>query len=58
MSPTATVPTSDRQRQHPLNRALILDGAVALIEREGPGALTMRRLGAALGVEGLALYHH
>jgi AcrR family transcriptional regulator len=37
---------------------VILDGAVALIEREGPGALTMRRLGAALGVEGMAIYHH
>jgi AcrR family transcriptional regulator len=47
-----------RQPPRPLNRELILDGAVALIEREGPGALTMRRLGAALGVEGMAIYHH
>jgi AcrR family transcriptional regulator len=31
---------------------------VALIEREGPGALTMRRLGASLDVEGMAIYHH
>jgi AcrR family transcriptional regulator len=37
---------------------LILDSAVALIEREGPGALSMRRLGSALGVEGMAIYHH
>lgn len=29
-----------------------------MIERQGPGALTMRRLGAALGVEGMAIYHH
>lgn len=58
MSPSVTAPTSDRRRQRPLNRASILDGAVVLIEREGPGALTMRRLGAALGVEGMALYHH
>ena len=37
---------------------MILDGAMALIERDGPGALSMRRLGSALGVEGMAIYHH
>ena len=37
---------------------LILDGAVALIEREGPGSLSMRRLGSTLGVEAMAIYHH
>jgi AcrR family transcriptional regulator len=47
-----------RPPQRPLNRELILDRAVALIEREGPGALSMRRLGSALGVEGMAIYHH
>lgn len=41
-----------------MNRDLILDGAVRLIEGEGPGALSMRRLGAALGVEAMAIYHH
>ena len=44
--------------RRPLNRDLILNAAVALIERDGPGALTMRRLGAMLGVEGMAIYHH
>lgn len=29
-----------------------------LIEREGPEALSMRRLGSRLGVEAMALYHH
>jgi AcrR family transcriptional regulator len=33
-------------------------GAIALIEREGPEALSMRRLGGRLGVEAMALYHH
>lgn len=42
----------------PLSRDSILDGAVELIEREGSGALSMRRLGAELGVEGMAIYHH
>jgi AcrR family transcriptional regulator len=44
--------------QRPLNRDVILDGAIALIEREGSSALSMRRLGARLGVEGMAIYHH
>jgi AcrR family transcriptional regulator len=47
-----------REPQRPLNRELILDGAVALIEREGPGSLSMRRLGSTLGVEAMAIYHH
>jgi AcrR family transcriptional regulator len=29
-----------------------------LIEEHGAGALSMRRLGAKLGVEGMAIYHH
>jgi AcrR family transcriptional regulator len=37
---------------------VILDRAVALIEAEGPGALSMRRLGSGLGVEAMAIYHH
>ncbi len=41
-----------------LSLGLILDAALALIERDGPDGLSMRRLGAELGVEGMALYHH
>lgn len=41
-----------------LTRAAILDAAVQLVERDGAGALTMRRLGAELGVEAMSLYHH
>lgn len=47
-----------RRLQGRLNRDVILDAAVSLIERDGPAALTMRRLGSKLGVEGMALYHH
>jgi AcrR family transcriptional regulator len=36
----------------------IADAALALVDREGLGALSMRRVGAALGVEAMALYHH
>ncbi|MGC9221001.1 MAG: TetR/AcrR family transcriptional regulator C-terminal domain-containing protein [Solirubrobacteraceae bacterium] len=49
---------SQTQSHRPLNRDLILDGAIDLIERDGPAALSMRRLGSSLGVEGMAIYHH
>ena len=54
-------PRRDARAGHgraPLNRQSIVTGAIALIEREGPDALSMRRLGARLGVQGMALYHH
>lgn len=41
-----------------LSRERIVDAAVALIERDGSGSLSMRRLGTELGVEGMALYHY
>ena len=58
MPRTATQAVPKRKPQRPLNRGLILDQAVALIEAEGPGGLSMRRLGSSLGVEAMALYHH
>lgn len=56
-SAAASKPHS-RQPRRPLTRTVILDRAAALIEEEGPGALSMRRLGSSLGVEGMAIYHH
>jgi AcrR family transcriptional regulator len=50
--------TSSPPARSPLNREVILDAAIELIERDGPGALSMRRLGSRLGVEGMAIYHH
>ena len=41
-----------------LSREKVLDAAVALIDEHGLSALTMRRLGAALGVEAMTLYHY
>ncbi len=49
---------ANQRPQRPLNRDLILDQAVLLIEEEGPSGLSMRRLGSRLGVEGMAIYHH
>ncbi len=41
-----------------LTRARVVEAALRLVEREGLEALTMRRLGRELGVEGMALYTH
>lgn len=41
-----------------LSRDAVLDAAVALADAEGLAAVTMRRLGAALGVEAMSLYNH
>jgi TetR/AcrR family tetracycline transcriptional repressor len=45
-------------RRKPLSPERILDAAVELIDGEGLEALSMRRLGAALGVEAMSLYRH
>lgn len=48
-------PGAERPR---LSKSDILHAAVALIDTEGVGRLTMRRLGAALGVEAMAIYRY
>lgn len=42
----------------PLTRERVLDAAIALADREGIQALSMRRLGAELGVQAMSLYNH
>lgn len=56
--PRLADPARRSRAARPLTRELIVDAAVSLIERDGPGGLSMRRLGAELGVEGMAVYHH
>ncbi len=58
MPRTTSASPARRKPRSPLNRDVILDAAIELIERNGPGALSMRRLGSRLGVEGMAIYHH
>jgi AcrR family transcriptional regulator len=41
-----------------LSRERIASAALSLIDAEGLEQCTMRRLGASLGVEAMALYHH
>jgi AcrR family transcriptional regulator len=48
------MPAARRQ----LSQERIMDATVQLVDREGLAALTMRRLGRELGVEGMALYSY
>lgn len=53
----APAPNRPRKRR-PLTRQYVLERALAYVDDHGLAALTMRRLGAALGVEGMSLYKH
>lgn len=44
--------------RRPLTIEAIAEAALKLIDREGLGALSMRRVGTELGVEAMAIYHH
>jgi AcrR family transcriptional regulator len=52
------VDPDDTQPRPRLTRERVLQAAVDLADRDGLGALTMRRLGAELGVEAMSLYKH
>lgn len=47
-----------KRRPAPLDPERILDAAIALADDAGLDALSMRRLGQALGVEAMSLYNH
>jgi AcrR family transcriptional regulator len=44
--------------REPLTRERIIEAALHIIDGQGLGRLTMRRLGDALEVEAMAIYHH
>jgi len=46
------------RRRDALNRRAIAQHALMLIDADGLEALSMRKLGAVLGVEAMAMYHH
>ncbi len=52
------MPATRRGPATPLSRQRIVDAALTVIDRDGLEALSMRKLGAELGVEAMALYHH
>lgn len=49
---------ASRQRVPKLDESTIVAAAIALAERDGSDGLTMRRLGAELGVDPTAVYRH
>ncbi len=55
MATTRKRPSKTRK---PLSRERVLQAAVELADRDGLEALSMRRLGSALGVEAMSLYNH
>lgn len=57
MATDAATRTSQTQRE-PLTRERVLATALGLVDAHGLDALSMRRLGAALGVEAMSLYKH
>jgi AcrR family transcriptional regulator len=48
----------DRPRREPLSRERIIQAALRIMDEEGLEAVTMRRIGRALGVEAMSLYNH
>lgn len=52
--------TAERAPEHrtPLSRERILGAAIALADRQGIDAVTMRNLAGELGVEAMSLYYH
>ena len=50
--------TRVRRAHPPLTRERVLRAAVDIADRHGIAALTMRKLGEALGVEAMSLYNH
>jgi AcrR family transcriptional regulator len=54
----AAAPAARRGRPAKLSRDGIVTAALALLDRDGAGALTMRRLAGELGVEAMSLYRH
>ena len=48
----------DTARRTPLTRDRVLRVAIAVADESGVGAVSMRKLGQALGVEAMSLYNH
>ena len=51
------MPTKPRKRK-PLTRERVLERAIAVADRDGIEAVSMRKLGQTLGVEAMSLYNH
>jgi AcrR family transcriptional regulator len=54
----ATRLVATQESRGPLSRDRVLRAAIAIADEAGVGALSMRKLGQALGVEAMSLYNH
>ncbi|MGI8938967.1 MAG: TetR/AcrR family transcriptional regulator, partial [Iamia sp.] len=54
----AAAATKGRGRRVGLTRERVLDAAVELIDRDGLGGFSLRRLAGALGVDPMSIYNH
>jgi AcrR family transcriptional regulator len=54
----STSTAEGRSPRIPLTRERVLHAAVALADESGSESLSMRKLGEAVGVEAMSLYHH
>ena len=52
------MPADSDTEKEPLSRERIVETALALVDAEGIDALSMRRLGAELGVDPMAIYYY
>jgi len=52
--PSRRAPSS----REPLSRQTVLEAALAIADADGLNSLSMRKLGAAVGVEAMSLYNH
>ena len=51
-------PALNARHRAPLTTERIIEAALSIVDGQGLGRLTMRRLGDALEVEAMAIYHH
>src|ERR1700689_5917895 len=58
MTPTPAARDAARGADGKITRELVFKVALELIDRDGADALSMRRLGAALGRDPMILYRH
>jgi AcrR family transcriptional regulator len=58
MTPRTPWTATARAPRVPLNRERVLRAAVTLADESGLEALSMRKLGEAVGIEAMSLYHH
>jgi len=52
------IPQARAERAAPLSRDALVAATIRIADAEGAGAVTMRRLGAELGVDATAFYRH